>query len=159
MNTERRLKEKERRRREMELQRWEFPKHVSSFQAYINPALEYSKMVCEHIFGLDVAFQTQAQNLRRNLLRLIQVKEFSDEATKNKEPSLVLVLPDVICESCLKCTNVDICRDNDLNEPDMFDHAGNPVPFVWFCTCGQPLSLHSIEKRLLELLNRRMVTY
>jgi len=56
LNTEKRLKEKERKRREAELQRWEFPKHVSSFQAYTNPALEYSKMVCEHIFGIDVAF-------------------------------------------------------------------------------------------------------
>ena len=92
-------------------------------------------------------------------MRLIQVKEFSDEATRHNEPSLLLVLPDVICESCLKCQNVDICRDNDLNEPDQLDAAGNPVPFVWFCTCGEPLSLEPIEKRLIELLNRRVVTY
>ena len=31
LNTEKRLKEKERKRREAELQRWEFPKHVSSY--------------------------------------------------------------------------------------------------------------------------------
>ena len=159
LNTEKRLREKERRRREIELQRWDFPKHVSSYQAYYNPALEYTKMVCEHIFGLDAAFQTQATNLKRNLLRLIQVKEFSDEAARHKEPSLILVLPDVICDSCLRCQNVDICRDNDLSEPDQVDHAGNPLPFAWFCTCGRELSLEPIERRLLELLNRRMVTY
>lgn len=95
----------------------------------------------------------------RNLLRVIQVKEFSEEATKNKEPSLVLVLPDVICDSCLHCQSVDICRDNNLMEPEMFDAQGNPVSFVWFCECGQPLSLNKIERRLLELLNSRLITY
>lgn len=99
----------------MELLKWEFPQHVSSYQEYTNPALEYSKMVCEHIFGLDSAFQHVTQNLKRNLLRLIHVKEFSDEATRYLEPSLVLVLPDIICPSCLKCQDVDICREHDLN--------------------------------------------
>ena len=101
-------------------------------------------MICEHIFGLDPAFQIQAQNLKRNLFRLIQIKEFSEEATKHLEPSLVLVLPDVICEACLRVQNVDICRDNDLNAgPDNnLDAQGNPLPFfVWFCTCGEPMSL------------------
>ena len=31
LNTERRLKERERKRRELELQRWEFPQHISSY--------------------------------------------------------------------------------------------------------------------------------
>lgn len=96
--------------------------------------------------------------MKRNLLRLIAIKEFSDEATRFMEPSLVLVLPDIICASCLKCQNVDICRDHDLNDRQA-DYNGNPIPSAWFCTCGEPLSLHNIEKRLIELLNRRMVTY
>lgn len=56
LNNEKRLRAKEKRRREQELQRWEFPRLISSYQEYTNPALEYSKMVCEHVFGLDVAF-------------------------------------------------------------------------------------------------------
>jgi len=72
----------------------------------------------------------------RNLMRVIQVKEFSEDATKNKEPSLILVLPDVICDSCLQCQNVDICRDNNLMEPEMTDAQGNPIQFMWFCSCG-----------------------
>lgn len=56
LNNEKRLRAKEKRRREQELQRWEFPQLISSYQEYMSPALEYSKMVCEHVFGLDVAF-------------------------------------------------------------------------------------------------------
>ena len=53
LNTEKRLKHKEQKAREKELAKWEFPRHVSSHHDFTNPALEYSKMVCEHIFGLD----------------------------------------------------------------------------------------------------------
>jgi len=41
----------------------------------------------------------------------------------------------------------------------MFDAQGNPIPFVWFCDCGSPLSLSNIEARLLELLNRRILSF
>lgn len=56
LNAQRRFAEKERRRREKELQRWVFPQHVGSYHAYSSPSLEYSKMICEHVFGLDSAF-------------------------------------------------------------------------------------------------------
>jgi len=48
------------------------------------------------------------------------------------EPSLVLVLPDVICELCQSSTDLDICRDPNLNYEDLDQN----VKGDWKCiTC------------------------
>jgi hypothetical protein len=52
------------------------------------------------MFAIDPAFEQQASNLRRNLLTICHIKEFSPEVKAGSEPSLVLVIPDVICQSC-----------------------------------------------------------
>jgi hypothetical protein len=54
-------------------------------------------MICNHAFGLDEAFSTATAVLKRNLLSLIHRKEFSSEVNAGLEPSLILVIPDVIC--------------------------------------------------------------
>ena len=43
-------------RRQKELAKWEFPSKIGSYNEYTVPALEYSKMLCNHVFGLDPAF-------------------------------------------------------------------------------------------------------
>ena len=55
----------------MELQRWEFPQRISSYQNYKIPTLEFSKMLCNHVFGLDESFSVQTGILFRNMLRII----------------------------------------------------------------------------------------
>lgn len=101
-----------RRRRHEELQKWEFPQRISSYNTYQVPALEFVKMVCNHAFGLDEAFSIPTAALKRNLLTLLHRKEFSTEVTQGIEPSLILVVPDVICESCQVSTDLDICREH-----------------------------------------------
>lgn len=49
--------------------------------------------------------------LRRNLLRLIGVGDFSDEADW-KDPCLSWILPEVICKSCNHCRDIDLCKDS-----------------------------------------------
>lgn len=80
------------------------------------PALEYSKMLCNHVFGLDPAFRHQAQVLFRNCLTILRFKEFSQEVVSGKEPSLTLVVPDVICGSCQSVVDMDICRTEYIYE-------------------------------------------
>ena len=87
-------------RRQKELTKWDFPQQIGSYNEYSVPALEFTKMMCNHVFGLDAAFQLQAQTLMKNMLQLLKIKEFSDEVMTGKEPSLTLVVPDVICPSC-----------------------------------------------------------
>ena len=106
------------------------------------PALEFAKMICNHVFGLDPAFQVQAQTLLKNMLQLLKVKEFSDEVMKGKEPSLTLVVPDVICPSCQSIVELDICRTTELYE----DHNLEIPRAEWPCRyCDTPLSKQEIE--------------
>ena len=42
---------------------------------------------------------------------MIRTKEFSEEVQQGIEPSLICVVPDVICEYCLTCIDLDLCRD------------------------------------------------
>ena len=60
-----------------ELKKWDFPSRIGSYNNYANPALEYSKFMCNSIFGLDEAFSNEANVLKKNLLRIIHMKEFS----------------------------------------------------------------------------------
>lgn len=47
---------------------------------------------------------------RRDLLKLIQVRDFSEEAVFH-DPCRSHILPGVICESCNGCRDIDLCRD------------------------------------------------
>ena len=62
-----------------ELKKWEFPDKIGSYNKYSVPALEFSKMLCSHVFGLDAAFRYEAQILFRNCLTILHYKEFSQE--------------------------------------------------------------------------------
>jgi hypothetical protein len=44
-------------RKQKELAKWEFPTKIGSYNEYTVPALEFSKMLCNHVFGLDQAFR------------------------------------------------------------------------------------------------------
>lgn len=44
-------------RRLKEQSKWDFPHQIGSFNEYSMPALEFAKMICNHVFGLDPAFQ------------------------------------------------------------------------------------------------------
>jgi DNA polymerase epsilon subunit 1 len=129
-------------------QRWKFPLRINSYEVYEDAALEFVKFVCEHIFSLDQSFYKEAIALRKNLLRKIELKEFAPETREALEPALVLVLPDVICKECTICQDLDLCRDHQLNQE------------VWNCYgCGSQLDRQEIEKRLISVLNRKVVQY
>lgn len=111
-------------------------------------------MLCNHAFGLDEAFAHSTAALKRNLLTLLHRKEFSTEVTQGIEPSLILVVPDVICEACQNSADLDICRE--LQEGQESEDGGAD----WKCKqCEAALNRVNIERRLIDLLNRRMLTY
>jgi len=123
------------------------------------PALEFSKFICQ-IFALDEAFSLQAANLKKNLLTLCHFKEFSPEAMSGNEPSLVLVIPDVICTKCQNAQDLDICRDMSLNPRNLGSEMGEPLENSWVCSlCDEKLQVDKIERRLIEMVNRRVVSY
>jgi DNA polymerase epsilon subunit 1 len=59
-----------------------------------NPALEFVKALCK-VLSLDSAITDEVNKLRRNLLKLINVGEFSDDA-EWKDPCISFILPEVL---------------------------------------------------------------
>lgn len=64
--------------------------------------------------------------LRRDLLRLIEVGEFSEEA-QFRDPCRSYVLPEVICRNCNFCRDLDLCKDPALSQvqPLPWGHKGD----------------------------------
>lgn len=113
-----------------------FPQLPGAYLKLINPALEFVKAVCKVIYflnsigililvrsinwftfcwfqvlSLDTSVADEVGILRRNLLRLIKVGNFSDLA-EWKDPCISFNLPEVICKSCNHCRDIDLCKDN-----------------------------------------------
>ena len=119
----------------------EFPVGPGSHLTMTNPALEFIKSLT-HVFGLDKQTTEQTLLMRRNLLRMIQVREFESNS-KWADPCRSYTLQDVICSYCNYCQDLDLCRDPALvyNSPD-----------AWLCPqCRQPYDELGIEHRLVQI--------
>lgn len=52
----------------------------------------------------------QVNKLKRDLLRLVDIGEFSDDA-QFRDPCNSYILPEVICHHCNFCRDLDLCKD------------------------------------------------
>ncbi|XP_068619039.1 DNA polymerase epsilon catalytic subunit 1 [Battus philenor] len=120
-----------------------------AFSSDATPALLFVNAVCK-VLSLDSALDDQLTLLRRNLLRLIGVGEFS-EAAQWREPCAACVLPELICNVCNACRDLDLCRDTHRDTTD--------TPVCLCSSCGTPYDNQELEWRLIEILNRRAMTY
>ena len=126
-----------------------FPVLPGSHLKMESPALEFIKMV-SHLVELDTPLQERslAKGLRRNCLRLLDVREFST-AAKYANPCLTYVLPGVVCDFCGHAADLDLCRD-----------VGRRTDDGWACTaCHQPHDADAIEARLVQLVQRNARAY
>uniref|UniRef100_A0A3P8VY69 DNA polymerase epsilon catalytic subunit n=1 Tax=Cynoglossus semilaevis TaxID=244447 RepID=A0A3P8VY69_CYNSE len=100
-----------------------------------NPALEFIKYVC-----------------RRDLLRLVDVGEFSDDA-QFCDPCHSYILPEVICHHCNFCRDLDLCKDPSVAQD------GSVLP-QWFCSnCQSQYETESIGTALVETLQKKLMSY
>lgn len=126
----------------------EFPKLAGSHLRMGDSALEFIKHVCA-VLALDERVQHDILVMRKNLLKLVHVKEFSPEA-EFQDPCLSFILPHVICSYCNDCRDLDLCRDAALLEHD------------WRCAvpqCGQPYNKQWIENALIQIIRQRERLY
>ena len=107
-----------------------FPLLPGSHIKFTNPALEFVKSLCK-VLSLDPAITDQVNKLRRNLLKLINVGEFSDSADW-KDPCISFVLPEVICKQCNHCRDIDLCKDAYVSHTETT--AGTVSN--WLCASG-----------------------
>lgn len=62
------------------------------------------------VLSLDANIVNQVNKLKRDLLRLVDVGEFSEDA-QFRDPCNSYILPEVICHHCNFCRDLDLCRD------------------------------------------------
>lgn len=128
-----------------------FPMLPGSHLKLTHPALEFVKALCK-VLSLDQSITDQVQQLRRNLLKLINIGEFSDLADW-KDPCISFVLPEVICKNCNHCRDIDLCKDPNVADTD--------VP-VWVCAsadCQTPYDTSEMEYQLIDALQRKVMGF
>lgn len=100
---------------------------------------------------MDTNVGDEAYKLRRDLLKLINVGEFSDDS-EWRDPCVSVVLPEVICKVCNECRNLDLCKDPNIDTSGELPH--------WRCgTCKTPYQTSEIELTLVDIVNRKMMAY
>uniref|UniRef100_A0A3Q3JPX5 DNA polymerase epsilon catalytic subunit n=1 Tax=Monopterus albus TaxID=43700 RepID=A0A3Q3JPX5_MONAL len=128
-----------------------FPILPGSHLRLNNPALEFIKYVCQ-VLSLDVNIVNQVNKLKRDLLRLVDVGEFSEEALF-RDPCNSYILPEVICHHCNFCRDLDLCKDPSMAQD------GSVLP-QWFCSnCLTQYETESIEMALVEALQKKLMSY
>ncbi|KAK8403806.1 hypothetical protein O3P69_000115 [Scylla paramamosain] len=107
------------------------------------PALEFVKSVTK-VLSLDSTVTQEVCKLRRDLLKLLNIGEFSLEA-EWKDPCVSYILPEVICHSCNHCRNIDLCKD-------VYQTTESGMR-VWLCpVCDTRYSTGDIEQQLIDLI-------
>ncbi|KAI9829581.1 MAG: DNA polymerase epsilon catalytic subunit [Sarea resinae] len=89
-----------------------FPILPGSHLPLADPALQLTKSLMQ-VFGLDKNISLEVRLLRKELLSLFDVREFSAEAGF-VNPSASCKVEGVVCESCTASRDIDLCRDADI---------------------------------------------
>lgn len=124
-----------------------FPSLPGSHLKLSNPALQLVKSLMQ-VFSLDKNIGLETRLLRKDLLALFEIREFSPEG-KFINPSESLRLEQLACNACTMARDMDFCRDEDLL-------AEGP----WRCLgCGCEFDRLAIEEKLVGRLERVLVEW
>ncbi|KAI9750889.1 MAG: DNA polymerase epsilon catalytic subunit [Chaenotheca gracillima] len=132
---------------------WEFPILPGSHLSLQNPALQLVKSIMQ-VFSLDKNLGLEARLIRKDLLALFEIREFSYEA-QFANPSESLKLSQVICEACTMTRDLDLCRDEDL-----LPSKDGGRKRVWKCTsCENPYDDLAIEEQIVGMAQMIVVQW
>lgn len=125
---------------------YSFPDLPGSHLRPRNAILELVKSLMQ-ILSLDKNITLEARLLRKELLSLFDVREFSKDGTF-ANPSESLKLVQLSCDSCTMARDLDFCRDEDLLSVGNGSSGGG-----WNCLfCGAEYDRVAIEERLLAMV-------
>jgi DNA polymerase epsilon subunit 1 len=125
---------------------FEFPTLPGGYLRFENPPLEFIKSVCE-VFSLAKAFDVEIRLMKRNLLEVVGVREFANEATF-KDPCEPLKLSNMPCSHCDALRDFDFCRD-----PDLAASSQTTAP-RWYCSsCNGEYDRVAIEFMLIGIVH------
>lgn len=126
------------------LQDWAFPVLPGSHLNPQNAVLELVKSLMQ-VLSLDKTITLEARLLRKELLQLFDIREFSPDGAFTN-PSSSLCLKQLSCAECCVPKDVDLCRDSDLVPAD----GQMQVALSAKCdNCNATFDHLQIEERLL----------
>lgn len=125
-------------------QEYEFPTLAGSYLHMKNPALELVKFLC-HVFALSEKRSKEVRILKKELLLIFDVRDFSKDATF-RDPCTSLKLPHVICDYCNHIRDIDLCREEEIN--------------IWNClNCHKAYNKIALEEEIINQFNKLFVKF
>lgn len=128
---------------------WTFPTLPGSHLNLQNPVLQLVKSIMQ-VLSLDKTITLEARLLRKELLFLFDIREFSaDGAFAN--PSTSLAIKQLSCPECCLPRDIDLCRDGDVvpADPASSSSAAAKTLAVKCLNCDALFDRLAIEERLL----------
>ncbi|KAF2814826.1 DUF1744-domain-containing protein [Mytilinidion resinicola] len=140
---------------------WVFPSLPGSHLNLSNPVLQLVKSITQ-VLSLDNTITLEARLLRKELLQLFEIREFSREAAF-VNPSRSLWVRGLVCEECTAVRDLDLCRAAELLPPPAANReadAAAPVLPKWKCEmCNTPYDRLRIEERLVAEVQKMVVEW
>jgi DNA polymerase epsilon subunit 1 len=138
-----------------------FPLLPGSHLTLSDPALQLVKSLMQ-VLSLDKNITLEARLLRKELLAMFEVREFSADA-QFRNPSTSLRFQQVICDNCTMARDLDLCRDEDLI-PDVDPAAGKPLDAAgarpWLCGfCSAEYDRLALEERMIAQVQAMVVEW
>ena len=134
-----------------------------------HPVLHLVKSIMQ-VFSLDKTIDRETRLLRKDLLGLFDIREFSPQA-RFENPSSSLQFSQLICEHCTMVRDLDLCRDEDVlpinssmpgsnSNSNSFGTAMARSTPAWRCTtCGHEYDRLALEERLIGRVQRMLVQW
>ena len=123
-----------------------FPLLPGSTNNMKNPTLELVKCICA-VLGLSKDVGIEVQVLKRNLLDILRIREFSEDAVY-KSPCESFKIPGVVCKACTFVQDLDLVRDVELLDED------------WPCaSCGRAQDKVEVELALLGMVDKLVASF
>jgi len=128
-----------------------------------NPTLQLVKSLCQ-VISLDRNINLQARQLRAELLRQFDIREFSDAAAF-RNPSASCVVRGLVCHECCAVRDLDLCRDADVLPQaaapgEDQDAAHQKAVPKWKCqTCNATFDKLRIEEKLVARVQKFVVAW
>ncbi|KAG9664917.1 DUF1744-domain-containing protein, partial [Aureobasidium melanogenum] len=135
---------------------WTFPSLPGSSQKFGNPVLQLVKSVMQ-VLSLDKTITLEARLLRKELLHLFEIREFSAEGAFTN-PSNSLAIKQLSCPECCLPRDIDLCRDGDIIPSDDIA-AANRILTVRCHNCDALFDRLSIEERLLSEVQKLVLQW
>jgi DNA polymerase epsilon subunit 1 len=122
------------------------------------------------VLSLDRNITMEARLLRKELLAMFEVREFSKDG-QFVNPSESLKVAEISCDNCTMGRSLDLCRDEDLLPLSAVASAGQDGGEItaaaaagqlrpWRCTfCNTEFDRNEVEERLVADVERMLVEW